>query len=450
MINLKKITFRFIATIGISMVVACSSQNDIIDDISQPEDSNQPHTCKMVLEGTMSGFDDEPQSRSITNWSNGDRIRLTFTAGTVYGDAVYNNGSWTVSYYGVLTSSTTTKKCKAVFFDNPEFEGGSYVRITEDTGIYEDVNSSYIFNDGTLTVTANLKPKTGRIRFAGSNNKTITIHGITHYTSYDCVNGTFTSSSALLKTKVDSIYTPYIYGEFSDQQPRLNIISESAAYTRLLSSSIYKPGESGYMTIPTESSHNGWYNFFTLNINGVEFNMIHVKYQSGDFFLAETETTEQLYNAVMGSSITTTQLPKSGLSWNGWDTFISKISAITNLNFRMPTKAEWEYAAKGGSKSCGYTYSGSNIISNVAWYTGNSKSSVHPVRQLQPNELGFYDMSGNLEEATSTNYYSSYKYWCGGSYSDYESNCRVTSNTSSYNTGNNVTTGGLRLALSIN
>ena len=149
----------------------------------------------------------------------------------------------------------------------------------------------------------------------------------------------------------------------------------------------------------------------------------------------------------MGSSITTTQLPKSGLSWNGWDTFISKITAITNLNFSMPTKAEWEYAAKGGSKSCGYTYSGSNIISNVAWYSGNSNSAIHPVKQLQPNELGFYDMSGNVLEPTSNSYSSSDHYWYGGSYLSAASSCTVTSSTF-YSDYSSYKGTGLRIALS--
>ena len=434
------------------LLVACSTQDDIINERPNDKDSLQLHTCKMIFSGSKSEYNDTSQSRGVEDWSDGDRIRLCFSAGISYGDAIYNNGVWTLNYYGTLTTGTTTKKCKAVYFDNPELEGGSLVRLTENTGIYEDNNGSYFFDDGMLTVMANLKPKTGRIRFAGSNNEKITIHGITHYTSYDCLTGTFTSSKAPLKSKISSDFTSYIYGEFLDiKQPRINLMTESSAYTRLLPTSIFKSGESGYLTIPSESNSNGWNNYVTFKVNDIEFNMIPVAYSNGNFLLAETETTEQLYNAVMGSNITSSQVPKSGLSWSEWQTFISRISSITNLNFRMPTQSEWEFAAKGGVKSKGYTYSGSNTISNVAWYRGNSNYSVHQVRQLQANELGFYDMSGNLRECTSTantdnnNYY----YWGGGSYEDYNSECTVES-FQFYKFSESYNKGGLRLALSNN
>ena len=398
MVNLNKLTFGFLCSICMSMFVACSSQDDILDDIQKEEDANQLHSCELVLNVTKAGYDDEPQSRAASGWVNGDKIYLTFTvgSGTSYGDAVYNNGTWTVNYYGSLTEGATTK-CTAVHFDKPEFESSSVVKITENTGIYEDTNGSYVFNGGTLSVTADLKPKIGRISFAGTTNDEITVYGISHYTSYDWSNGKFANSIGALKTKVSSGYTPYVYGYISDtEQPRLNVITATSGYTRLLSTSILKAGESGYMTIPTETSHNGWQNSVILRVNGIEFTMIPVVSSTQSFLLAETQTTTQLYNAITGSTASSSQVPMTGLTWDSWNTFISQISAITELNFRMPTVSEWQYASKGGSKSQGYTYSGSNIISNVAWYTGNSNNSVHPVKQLQPNELGFYDMSGNV------------------------------------------------------
>lgn len=453
MANINKLTLGFLCSICMSLFVACSSQDDILDDIQKEEDPNQPHTCELVLNVTKSGFDDEPQSRSASSWTNGDKIYITFTvgSGTSYGDAVYNNGSWTVNYYGSLTEGATTK-CTAVYFDNPEFESSSVVKITENTGIYEDTNGSYVFSGGTLSVTADLKPKTGRIRFSGTNNDEITLYGISHYTSYDCSNGKFTNSIGALKAKVASGYTPYIYGYFSDtEQPRLNVITATSGYTRLLSKTIYQAGESGYMSIPSNSSHNGWQNSVILKVNGVEFTMIPVKFTSGNYLLAETETTEELYDAIISSSSKTTNPtnPKNNVSWNNWKTFLSKLNALTELNFRMPTVEEWQYAAKGGNKTHNYLYSGSNIIANVAWYASNSNNTIHPVKQLQPNELGFYDMSGNLNEWTSTEYGSSYAYYCGGCYSFSESSCKVSYKDYVYTTSN-YTSVGLRIALTTN
>lgn len=447
--NINKFSIGLLCWAFMSTIVACTSHDDFLDDIREEEDAKQPHTCELVLNVTKSGFDDEPQSRSAAGWTNGDKIYLTFSvgSGTSYGDAVYNNGSWSVNYYGSLTAGTAAK-CTAVYLENPEFESSSVVKITENTGIYEDTHGSYIFNGGTLSVTADLKPKTGRIRFAGTNNDEITVYGISHYTSYDYSNGKFSSSIGALKSNVSSGYTPYIYGYFSDpEQPRLNIITASSGFTRLLSTTIYQAGESGYMTIPSETSHNGWQNSVIFKVNDVEFTMIPVAYTDGNYLLAETELTRELYEAIMQKNYYTKEMQRPASAYySTYTEFLSKLNTLTELSFRFPTADEWMYAAKGGESSRNYTYSGSNIVSNVAWYSGNSNGVSHPVKELQPNELGFYDMSGNESEYVLKETYGSYYYSYGGDYSSLEKACTV---TSYYYTGSDSYR-GLRIALSNN
>lgn len=91
-------------------------------------------------------------------------------------------------------------------------------------------------------------------------------------------------------------------------------------------------------------------------------------------------------------------LPVYWVTWNTAMRFVEIISKETGLNFRLPSEAEWEFAARGGNKSKGYKYSGSNNIDDVAWYNQNSGGKPHPVKQKKPNELGIFDMSGNIVE----------------------------------------------------
>ncbi len=119
------------------------------------------------------------------------------------------------------------------------------------------------------------------------------------------------------------------------------------------------------------------------------------------FYLCKYEVTQALWRAVMGnipSRFKGNNLPVEKVSWDDCQTFITRLNNLTGKNFRLPTEAEWEYAARGGNRSRGYKYSGSNVLSDVAWYDDNSGGKTHPVGSKSPNELGLYDMSGNVRE----------------------------------------------------
>ena len=119
------------------------------------------------------------------------------------------------------------------------------------------------------------------------------------------------------------------------------------------------------------------------------------------FYICKYEVTQALWEAVMGSNPSDWKgdnLPVENVSWEDCQTFIRKLNALTGKNFRLPTEAEWEFAARGGNNSRGYKYAGSNIIGDVAWYWNNGSEKTHVVGTKSPNELGIYDMSGNVWE----------------------------------------------------
>ena len=150
------------------------------------------------------------------------------------------------------------------------------------------------------------------------------------------------------------------------------------------------------------------------------------------YCIGKTEVTQVLWKAVMGSnpsSFKGDNLPVECVSWDDCQEFIRKLNSMTGQNFRLPTEAEWEFACRGGNNSRGYKYSGSNNLGSVAWYDGNSGDKTHPVGTKAPNELGIYDMSGNVWE------------WCADWYGDYSSGAQ-TNPTGPYGGSYRVRRGG--------
>jgi len=131
-----------------------------------------------------------------------------------------------------------------------------------------------------------------------------------------------------------------------------------------------------------------------------------------DFYISSHEITQKQWYEIMGTNPSAFKgcedCPVNRVSWIDIQTFITRLNEKTGLNYRLPTEAEWEYAARGGNKSLDQKYSGSNDPKLVAWMKSNSRARTHPVGRKQPNELGIYDMSGNVLEWCSD--------WFGGTY----------------------------------
>lgn len=191
-------------------------------------------------------------------------------------------------------------------------------------------------------------------------------------------------------------------------------------------------------------------------VGGVSFNMIRVEgggFQMGasekdtdaysdekpqhwvnlsDYYMGETVVTQALWKAVMGtnpSRFKGDNNPVEQVSWNDCQEFIKKLNEKTGQTFRLPTEAEWEYAARGGNKSKGYKYAGSSHAEEVAWFKDNSGVKTHPVKTKKPNELGLFDMSGNVWE------------WCQDWYGGY-SNSKQTNPNGTLSGSGRVRRGG--------
>ena len=159
---------------------------------------------------------------------------------------------------------------------------------------------------------------------------------------------------------------------------------------------------------------------------------VHQVTLTNDYYMGKYEVTQALWQAVMGSNPSNFKgdnLPVEKVSWNDCQEFISKLNSLAGRKFRLPTEAEWEYAARGGKKSRCYQYSGSSNISDVVCYKDNSANKTHLVGTKQANELGIYDMSGNVWE------------WCSDRYGSYSSFSQ-TNPTGSYSGAFRVLRGG--------
>ena len=164
-----------------------------------------------------------------------------------------------------------------------------------------------------------------------------------------------------------------------------------------------------------------------------------------DYYIGKFEVTQALWEAVMGSNpsqFKSPDRPVENINWYMCVEFCDELSRLTGKSFSMPTEAEWEYAAKGGQKSTNAKYSGSSSVYKVAWFCENSGKQTQPVGKKQPNELGLYDMSGNVWEICLDKYISKYpeeaqvdpvvntdasKYYLlrGGSYINSDWCCRI-------------------------
>ena len=354
-----------------------------------------------------------------------NKNNLSFTAtGGSDSFTITSNVNWTITSDQTWCTVSTSSGSK---------NGTITVNVSENNSI-DSRSASITVKAGdqsqSITVTQagaspTLQLNKSSMAFESSNGEnTFTISSNTSWSiTSDKTWCTLSSSSG----SNDATVTVYVSENTSTSSRSATITVESATITRTLAVT-----QNGATPITPPASQDrsftvGGVTFKMIAVEGGTFTMGATNEQGDDawdsekpihsvtlssYSIGETEVTQALWQVVMGSNpsnFSGSNKPVETVSWDDCQDFIRKLNALTGENFRLPTEAEWEYAARGGNKSRGYKYAGSNTIDNVAWYYDNSGSQTHNVATKSPNELGLYDMSGNVWE------------WCQDWYGDYSS-----------------------------
>lgn len=446
---------------------ACSLMTVIMlscNDENKPyQEGQEEQTVQMYFSATPPAYRDSADvadargTRAVsTDWPDGSVLYLRFNDSGATGNANYDAETklWTLSFSGTLTADVEGR-CEVWYFENAVSATASSATLSPTTAVFHTSSATYYYHNNIVHLEATLEPSEVRLRYKGTPGAVLHIAYWPYYSEYSRSSATFSEAATYeqftLTVGTDG-YTPFIYCH--DTIELLHVEIGDSTYYRILLDEDVKQGNSYYVQVPTGSlvSDGIWNRCreFTVTGNGktVTFRMIEVEggtFEMGragstavstpvhnvsltkNYFMGQTEVTQALWYAVMGESPTSDgdkwnstyglgdDYPSYYISYADCQSFLSALNRKLSSQlgsgeqFRFPTEAEWEFAAKGGNKSNGYKYSGSITLGNVAWYTSNSGGKAHDVMTKSANELGLYDMSGNVLE------------WCYDRYGSYSS-----------------------------
>ncbi len=429
----------------LSLPLACSREE-------RPEAAGEPVTVSQVrMDIAIDHWDAPTKADAANTWPDGAIVFVQLTNGkqslpievrrdnandkwNIYRMEPTSEGGWTYLDLDLTGFSGGHSN----YFEGDNGANGQYFNRNADgkinmvdarAAIYYDEDAIFSIVDGVLDLKIHLEPMTGRIRMDpvpdGDSYYCPGFYGILHYTALDRNTFEMEASSSYFQFYYDSNdVIPYVYGRFADPERRTLTIVDGkwgnpAAYERAFSDDILAPGRSNRAYMPVDNHHNEWYRYdgsidgWNFNVEGLNmyyvvpgtFQMggedaqpVHTVTLTRGFYLCQTEITKDMWYRVMGepSDYANAAVPVTGKSWDEVQAFIRALNVRTGYTFRLPTEAEWEFAARGGMKSNGYTYSGSNEYAEVAVQDGSW--SMQAVKTKKTNELNFYDMSGNASE----------------------------------------------------
>ena len=330
-----------------------------------------------------------------------------------------NNATVTVN----VTENTSTSSARNATITVSNSSASAIIMVSQDpAGISLDISDSsvsFTYSGGSKSVT---------IKSNTSWNVSCNESWLTVSPSQGTGDGTLTLKAA--QNPTTSERNAMVWIKYDERTSKLIEVSQEARSTNEYSEttgtmpSLGPIGTTKYVTCTLNDV-----NFTMMEVEGGTFTMGATSEQDSNianidespthsvtlstYLIGETEVTQELWYAVMGNNpsyYTGPKRPVENVSWDDCQTFITKLNTMTGKNFRLPTEAEWEFAARGGKYSAEYKYSGSNNIDDVAWYDNNSQGTTHDVKEKgYPNELWLHDMSGNVWE------------WCQDWYGSYSS-----------------------------
>lgn len=260
---MERISFkRIFPCMMVLAMVGCTQDGS--DTIQWGNDAEDAVVYKMKLNATWHDYDDATDTRAGFSWTDGAKVYLRFneTGGVVKGVATYEiaTDTWSVKPDKTLTAEDMAT-CEAYHFVNPASSSSLSVSLTNESVIYADAEATYLLEEEILSVTAVLSPKTGRVRFKGTEGQSFGVTGLSYYSAYNISSNTFTSKTMKISDKVGSDgYSPFYYVYFTDESDRSLVFDyvSTASYKRTFGETVLAAGTSGFLTAPTLEKHDNW------------------------------------------------------------------------------------------------------------------------------------------------------------------------------------------------
>lgn len=253
-------------------IFACSNDESNVlksENTIEPDEAGIYH-YQVNLNCEVPTYDDANTRSVVYTWDNGANIIVRFKSGSkfVVGLATYNSsdGQWSVGTNEALPVINSEGTCELYYFKDADGMNEANVAMSEKTACYYTTNATYLHpSDNSTTINASLGRKTWRLRFKGASGTQITLPGknndVKYFSAFDGLKGSFTDSQKDLELNVNSDgYTPYVYGTFvnGSGENTITVVCNNMGFSKKLKATNLSVGESAFLTIPTEASHDGW------------------------------------------------------------------------------------------------------------------------------------------------------------------------------------------------